>query len=60
MDGVVTSHIYNSKFPISVFVIVRPVGAALIYADRRTDGRTVMTDLIGALTSYANATQNVS
>ena len=55
-----TSHIYNSKFPISVFVIVRPVGAALIYADRRTDGRTVMTDLIGALTSYANATQNVS
>lgn len=37
VDGVVTSHIYNSKFPISVFVIVRPVGAALIYADRRTD-----------------------
>ena len=37
---------------------IRPVGAELLHADRRTDGRTDMTKLIVAFLSFTNAPKN--
>jgi len=37
---------------------IRPVGAELFYADRRTDGRTAMTKLIVAFNNFANSPKN--
>jgi len=34
---------------------IRPMGAELFHADRRTDGRTDMTKLIVAFCNFANA-----
>ena len=36
------------KTAVSNFTTIRPVGAALMHVDRRTDGRTYVTKLIGA------------
>ena len=38
---------------------IRPVGAELFHADRRTDGQTDMTKLIVAFRNFANASKNV-
>jgi hypothetical protein len=37
---------------------IRPVGAALIYADRPTDGRIDMMMVIGTFRDYVNAPKN--
>jgi len=37
---------------------IRPVGAELFHADRRTDGQTDMTTLTVAFRSFANAPKN--
>ena len=42
--------------PISNFTKVRPVGAALIHEDRRTD----MTKVTGAFRDFANAPKNAT
>ena len=39
---------------------VRPVGAELFHADRRTNGRTDMTKLIVAFRNFANAHKKCS
>jgi hypothetical protein len=39
---------------------IRPVGAELFYADRRTEGRTEMTKLIVAFRNFAKAPKNSS
>jgi hypothetical protein len=39
---------------MSSFVKIRPMGAELFHADRRTDGRTDMTKLIVAFHSFAS------
>ena len=44
------------KAPLSNFTKIRPVGAALIYADRRVD----MTKLIGAFHYFTKAPKNLS
>ena len=43
---------------ISKFMKIRPVGAKLFHADRRTDERTHMTNLRVALHSFVNAPKN--
>jgi hypothetical protein len=40
------------KTAVSNFTTVRPVGAALMHVDRRTDGRTYVTKLIGAFSLF--------
>ena len=37
---------------------IRPVGAELFHADRRTDGQTDMTKIIVAFRNFANAPKN--
>jgi len=46
---------FSKGTQISNFMKIRPVGAELFYADRRTDGQTNMTKLTVAFRSLANA-----
>jgi len=39
---------------------IRPVGAELFHAGRRTDGRTDMTKLIVSFHNFAKAPKNIS
>jgi hypothetical protein len=48
---------FSLKSPIPNFKEIRPVWAALIHADRRTDRRTEMTKIIHAFSDYANTTR---
>ena len=41
------------------FTKIRPVGAALIYADGQTDGRTYMTKLIGAFRYFCECAAKI-
>ena len=43
---------------MSGLIKIRPVGAELFYADRRTEGQTDMTKLIVAFRNFANAPKN--
>jgi hypothetical protein len=40
--------------PVGNFKEIRPVGAALLHADGRTEGRINMTKVTGAFCDYAN------
>ena len=44
---------------ISNFTDNRPVRAALVRADGGTDGRTDMTNVIGAFRDYANGSEKI-
>ena len=39
---------------------IRPVGAELFHADRRSDGQTHMTKLMAAFRNFANVPKNLS
>ena len=45
---------FSKNVQISNFIKIRPVGAELIHADRRTDGRTDMAKLIVAFRNFAD------
>jgi len=46
---------FSKNSQISNLMQIRPVGANLLYEDRRTDGRTDMTKLIIIFRNFANA-----
>jgi hypothetical protein len=46
---------FREKVQISSFIKIRPMGADLFYADRRTNIQTDMTKLIVASRNFANA-----
>ena len=46
---------FSKHTPISNIMKIRPMGAELFHADRRTDGQTDMTQLIVTFRNFANA-----
>jgi hypothetical protein len=54
-DGLIFSKRFAQRIQIQNLIKIRPVEAALFYADRRTDGETGMTKLIAHFRNFANA-----
>ena len=53
-------HRFSENNQKSNFVIIRPVGAELFYADRQTDGQIEMTKIIVAFRNFVIAHKNVA
>lgn len=49
---------FHGSQPVSNFTEIRPVGAAPVLGDRRTDGRAYMTKRIGTFCDCSNAPEN--
>jgi len=51
---------FSENPQISYFMKIRPVGAELFYAERRTDGWTSVTKLAVAFRNFVKASKNYS
>ena len=50
----------SKKVKIPSFIKIHPVGAELFHTDRRTTGRTDMTNVIAAFRNFANASNETN